>query len=118
MRSQRVVVMVIGIAMLLSRAAAVTTPIDCTTVVGLISACNTFVTYGSPDPMPGSPCCDAVGSLNSVADSTADGRQMVCNCLMGLITTYSPNATAIATLPGFCGVSLGFTIEPNTDCDL
>ncbi|KAH7856446.1 hypothetical protein Vadar_001531 [Vaccinium darrowii] len=63
-------------------------------------------------------CCDAVGGLNGVGDSRADGRQTVCRCLMGLITTYNPNATAIATLPGFFGVSLDFTIDPNTDCDL
>ncbi|KAH7855350.1 hypothetical protein Vadar_023949 [Vaccinium darrowii] len=114
----RKVVVVMGFVMMLSRVAAVTTSIDCTTVIGLISACTTFVTYGSPDPMPGSPCCDAVGGLNSVADSSADGPQTVCRCLMGLLTTYNPNATAIATLPGFCGVSLGFTIDPNTDCNL
>ncbi|KAK3039285.1 hypothetical protein RJ639_027989 [Escallonia herrerae] len=89
--------------------------IDCATVGALISACSSFVTYGTPDPFPGSPCCEAVASLNNLAD-TSDSRQTVCMCVMGLVTTYNPNATAVATLPGFCGVSLGFTIEPNTDC--
>ncbi|GAV72492.1 hypothetical protein CFOL_v3_15980 [Cephalotus follicularis] len=91
--------------------------IDCTTVTSLISACSTFITFGSPDPIPGSPCCDAIMNLNSVAEST-DSRKSVCRCLMGLITTYTPNSTAIATLPGFCGITLGFTIDPNTDCTL
>ncbi|CAA3015280.1 putative non-specific lipid-transfer protein 14 [Olea europaea var. sylvestris] len=89
---------------------------DCTTITALISACSSFVTYGLPDPVPGSPCCIAMTSLNSMAD-TSDNRRGVCRCLMDLITTYNPNATAIATLPGFCGVSLGFTIDPNTDCE-
>lgn len=89
---------------------------DCTIVTSLISACSTFVTYGSPDPIPGSPCCVAMTSLNNLADS-GDNIRTVCRCLMELISTYSPNATAIATLPGFCGVSLGFTIDPNTDCE-
>ncbi|KAH7528241.1 hypothetical protein FEM48_Zijuj05G0051600 [Ziziphus jujuba var. spinosa] len=30
------------------------------TIRGLFSACSTFITYGSPDPLPGSPCCDAM----------------------------------------------------------
>ncbi|CAI9767655.1 unnamed protein product [Fraxinus pennsylvanica] len=90
--------------------------VDCTTITALISACSSFVTYGVPDPVPGSPCCIAMTSLNSMAD-TSDNRRGVCWCLMDLITTYNPNATAIATLPGFCGVYLGFTIDPNTDCE-
>ncbi|KAF3433020.1 hypothetical protein FNV43_RR24122 [Rhamnella rubrinervis] len=89
---------------------------ECSTITALVSACSTFITYGSPDPFPGSPCCDAMASLNTLADTT-ENRRFVCRCLMGLITTYNPNATAIATLPGFCGVSLGFTIDPNTDCN-
>ena len=108
--------MMMGVLMLLSGASSVSAAIDCTTVLAFISACSTFVTYGSPDPIPGSPCCDAVGSLNRLAVMIED-QQSVCRCLMGLITTYNPNATAIATLPGFCGVSLGFTIDPNTDCN-
>ncbi|KAL8148248.1 putative non-specific lipid-transfer protein 14 [Apium graveolens] len=90
--------------------------IDCTTVTALISACSSFVTFGAPDPFPGSPCCQAMASLNNLSD-TLEQRQSVCRCIMGLITSYNPNATAIATLPGFCGVSLGFTIDPNTDCN-
>nr|GEV27300.1 putative non-specific lipid-transfer protein 14 [Tanacetum cinerariifolium] len=90
--------------------------VDCVTVTTLISTCSAFVTYGTPDPYPGSPCCDAVASLNNLGD-TEDNRRSLCMCMMGVITTYNPNATAIATLPGFCGVSLGFTIDPNTDCN-
>ncbi|KAK3220781.1 hypothetical protein Dsin_014751 [Dipteronia sinensis] len=93
-----------------------TTAIDCATVTTLLSSCTTFITYGTPDPIPGSPCCDAMTSLNLATDST-DSRRSICRCLMSLITTYNPNATAIATLPGFCGVTLGFTIDPNTDCN-
>ncbi|XP_051121719.1 putative non-specific lipid-transfer protein 14 [Andrographis paniculata] len=89
---------------------------DCTTVTALFSACSSFVIYGTPDPIPGSPCCVAMSSLNNLADSE-DNRRGVCRCLMDIIMAYNTNATAIATLPGFCGVSLGFTIDPNTDCE-
>ena len=107
----------VGVLMLLSWATSIAAAMDCTTVTGLISAFSTFITYSSPDSYPGSPCCDAVTNLNLMADST-DNRRSVCGCLMVLITTYNPNSTAIATLPGFCGVPLGFTIDPNTDCHL
>lgn len=90
---------------------------ECGTVNALVSSCSTFVNNGSPDPLPGSPCCVAMTTLTNMADS-GDNRRTICRCFMALVTeTYNPNATAIATLPGFCGVSLGFTIDPNTDCD-
>ncbi|KAL2556034.1 putative non-specific lipid-transfer protein 14 [Forsythia ovata] len=107
-----VITLVSWSAFVASTAAAV----DCTTITALISACSSFVRYGLPDPIPGSPCCIAMTSLNNMGD-TSDNRRGVCRCMMDLITTYNPNATAIATLPGFCGVSLGFTIDPNTDCE-
>ncbi|KAJ8438297.1 hypothetical protein Cgig2_003760 [Carnegiea gigantea] len=73
--------------------------------------------YGSPDPLPGSPCCDAVMSLNNFGDSP-ENRRSICRCLMGLIAIYNPNATALATLPGLCGISLGFVIDPNINCEM
>jgi hypothetical protein len=87
--------------------------IECSTVTSLVSTCSTFIANGSPDPLPGTPCCDAIVSLNAIGD-----QRFVCGCMMGLISTNGPNATAIAILPGFCGVSLGFIIDPNTDCSL
>ncbi|XVF12449.1 hypothetical protein REPUB_Repub08aG0119400 [Reevesia pubescens] len=107
----------VGVLMLLSWAISIAASVDCTTVTGLISACSSFITYGSPDPYPASPCCDAMTNLSLIADSS-DNRRSVCGCFMGLVTTYNPHSTAIATLPGFCGVVLGFTIDPNTDCNL
>lgn len=89
--------------------------VDCTTVTTLVSSCSSFIEHGFPDPMPSSPCCEGVNSLNVIADTT-ENKQSVCSCLMDLISTYNTNATAIATLPGFCGVALGFVIDPNTDC--
>ncbi|KAL5567821.1 hypothetical protein UlMin_024396 [Ulmus minor] len=90
---------------------------ECSSVTSLFFSCSTFITYGTPDPYPGSPCCYAMTSLDFISESSSN-RRFVCRCLMGLITTYNPNATAISSLPGFCGVSLGFTIDPNTDCNL
>lgn len=105
--------LLIVISLVLCATATAATTIECSTVTSLVSTCSTFITYGSPDPLPGTPCCDAMVSLNAIGD-----QRFVCRCMMGLITTYTSNATAIATLPGFCGVSLGFAIDPNTDCSL
>ncbi|KAI4351790.1 hypothetical protein L6164_006107 [Bauhinia variegata] len=107
----------IGLMMLLLSATFVSAVVECATVSLLFSACSNFLSYGSPDPFPGSPCCDAMKGLNVIAANSSDNTQSLCRCLMGLIATYNPNAIAIATLPGFCGVSLGFTIDPNTDCN-
>ncbi|XP_042975458.1 putative non-specific lipid-transfer protein 14 [Carya illinoinensis] len=112
-KAQAIMLLLMVISLAISAVSAATS--ECSAVTGLASSCSTFMTYGSPDPFPGSPCCDAMMSLNVIADST-DNRRLICRCMMGLITTYNPNATAIATLSGSCGVSLGFTIDPNTDC--
>lgn len=93
------------------------TTVDCPTVTQMLNTCSVFISYGSPDPLPDSPCCNAVLGLSNISDS-GENRQSICKCIMGLIAAYSPDATSIATLPGFCGVSLGFTIDPNTNCDI
>ncbi|KAJ9139913.1 hypothetical protein P3X46_030605 [Hevea brasiliensis] len=107
--------MKIGVLILLSWAATVSTDVECGTVTGLLSVCSTFISYGSPDPLPGSPCCNAMISLRLIAES-GDNRRSVCRCFMGLIAAYNPLGTAVATLPGLCGINLGFVVYPNTDC--
>lgn len=89
--------------------------IDCSTVLTLVSSCTEYITYGVPSPAAGTACCNAVASLHTIANS-ADNRRSACSCLMAIITTYNPNATAVGRLPGLCGISLGFTVDPNTDC--
>lgn len=91
--------------------------IGCPMVTQAVNACSTFITYGSPDPLPGSPCCNAMAGLKNMGESI-ENRQSICKCIMGLINAYDPNGNVIATLPGFCGVSFGFTIEPNVDCSM
>ena len=89
--------------------------IDCHSTTQLLNTCSAFITFGKPEPVSGSPCCDGMVGLSNLGDSI-DNRQSICMCIMGLIDAYSPNVTSIANLPGFCGVSLGFIVQPNTDC--
>ncbi|WCJ36611.1 Non-specific lipid-transfer protein [Euphorbia peplus] len=109
----------LAVAMVMLIRSAVGVPsgeVECSTVTGFLSACSTFIAYGLPDPLPGSPCCDAMNNLHYIAAS-GDNRRSVCRCFMGIVSSYHPNATAIATLPGLCGISLGFIVDPNTDCN-
>ncbi|CAA3001688.1 putative non-specific lipid-transfer protein 14 [Olea europaea var. sylvestris] len=106
----------IGIVILFSQYAFLSaTAADCSTVTALVSSCSSFIASGSLDSFLGSPCCVAMTSLSNLADPGYN-RRAVCWCLMELITTNNLNAPAIAALPGLCGVSLGFTIDPYTDC--
>ncbi|KAL5718435.1 hypothetical protein ACHQM5_011337 [Ranunculus cassubicifolius] len=104
-----------GAIILLSMTTISKSVMDCTTVTSLFATCSSYITYGAPNPRPGTPCCDAVLGLSYMADSE-ESKRSICGCMMSLITTSNPNATAIATLPGLCGIYLGFTIDPNTDC--
>ncbi|KAI5670124.1 hypothetical protein M9H77_10488 [Catharanthus roseus] len=116
MESHNNIVLIIMVVMSSSRFAKTEGRVDCSTVTAFISACTTFIAHGFPDPYPESPCCVAISSLNNFSDSP-ENRRDICRCLMDMIANHSSNATAIATLPGFCGVSLGFGIDANTDCE-
>ncbi|KAK4789552.1 hypothetical protein SAY86_016856 [Trapa natans] len=90
---------------------------DCSTVTALVYTCSPYITFGFPEPVPGTPCCDAMTTMNMIVAAEPTDGHTVCRCMMALISTYSPNASAIAALPGLCGVSLGFIISPTTDCN-
>ncbi|KAJ1700922.1 hypothetical protein LUZ63_000701 [Rhynchospora breviuscula] len=90
--------------------------VDCTTVLSLISGCSNYVEFGDPEPVLGTPCCDGMANMYRVASDSVENKRSTCDCLLGFITMYNPNATAVARLPGLCGVSLGFTIDPSTAC--
>ncbi|KAI5400529.1 hypothetical protein KIW84_065422 [Lathyrus oleraceus] len=58
-----------GILMLLFSPPLVFAYIECTTVAQLFSSCSIFIRYGTPDPIPGSPCCDAMSGLSIISNS-------------------------------------------------
>ncbi|KAF5766261.1 putative plant lipid transfer protein/Par allergen [Helianthus annuus] len=39
-----------------------------------------------------------------------------CNCLKSALRSLNPNPALAKTLPGNCGISLGFTMSANIDC--
>ncbi|KAJ9539657.1 hypothetical protein OSB04_026163 [Centaurea solstitialis] len=90
--------------------------VDCLTVASLVSSCSDFINNGTSYPYQGSPCCDAMTTLGYLAYADFNLRSL-CLCFIGIITAYGSRAAiAASTLPGFCGVSLGFLVDPETDC--
>ncbi|KAF3788504.1 putative non-specific lipid-transfer protein 14 [Nymphaea thermarum] len=91
--------------------------VDCGLVLFLVSNCSHFVMHGFPRPVPASPCCNALASLQNMA-SEVEERRGVCKCVAGLISMYRPNPRAVAALPSLCQVSLGFPLDPLTNCNI
>jgi hypothetical protein len=102
-----------------SASASASSSLDCGTVTSLLAGCAAFVRRGpraAPLPGPGTPCCDGVTSMYAVAADSADNWRSVCRCMAGLVRQYWSNATAIAVLPGLCGVSPVSTAHAVTYC--
>ncbi|KAG8080657.1 hypothetical protein GUJ93_ZPchr0007g3311 [Zizania palustris] len=92
--------------------------LDCGTVTSLLAGCTSFVLHydgaapaAAPPqlllpllPAPGTACCDGVVILYAVAADSGDNWRAVCRCMAGFVRQHSSNASAIAMLPGLCGV--------------
>ncbi|KAH0853192.1 hypothetical protein HID58_090692 [Brassica napus] len=64
-----------------------------------------------------SDCCVGVKSLNQMAQTTPDRRQ-VCECLKSAAKDITGlNTDLVATLPTTCGVSVPYPIRFSTNCD-
>ncbi|KAL5198067.1 hypothetical protein ABZP36_001579 [Zizania latifolia] len=98
-----------------AESASSSSSLDCGTVTSLLAGCTSFVLhYDSaaappqlllpPLPAPGTACCDGVVVLCAVAADSGDNWRAVCRCMAGLVRQHSSNASAIAMLPGLCGV--------------
>ncbi|CAI9758845.1 unnamed protein product [Fraxinus pennsylvanica] len=87
--------------------------ITCGTVVNSLRPCLSYVQGGSSVPPT---CCSGIKSLYAAAKTKAD-RQGVCGCLKTLAASFKGiNYSKAAGLPGKCGVSIAYKIDPSTDC--
>ncbi|KAI9153001.1 hypothetical protein LWI28_004263 [Acer negundo] len=86
--------------------------ITCGQVASNISPCLGYIRATSPLTPT---CCNGVRSLNGAARTTPD-RQQACQCLKSFASGISINYNLASGLPGKCGVSIPYTISPNTDC--
>ncbi|CAH2064379.1 unnamed protein product [Thlaspi arvense] len=88
--------------------------ITCGTVTSTLAQCVSYLTNSGPLP---SGCCTGVQSLNQMAQTTSDRRQ-VCECLKSAAKEINGfNTGLVATLPTTCGVSVPYPISFSTNCD-
>ncbi|KAL4561521.1 hypothetical protein LXL04_033688 [Taraxacum kok-saghyz] len=87
--------------------------LTCNTVMKDVVPCVSYLRSGSGMPPPA--CCSGAKALAAAASTTAD-RQAACNCLKSASQSINPNLGLAKSLPGNCGISLGFTISPSVDC--
>ncbi|XP_066356330.1 non-specific lipid-transfer protein 1-like [Miscanthus floridulus] len=109
---------VVALAVVLAAAllaSSVSAAITCGQVGSSLAPCIPYAT-GKATALPAS-CCTGVRSLNSAARTSSD-RQAACRCLKSLANSVkSVNMGTVATIPGKCGVSVGFPISMSTDCN-
>nr|GMD43265.1 non-specific lipid-transfer protein 1-like [Ipomoea batatas] len=85
----------------------------CGKVASSLGSCLTYLK--GTGPLIGG-CCNGVKGLVAAAKTTAD-RQTACGCLKSMATSISglkPNLAS--SLPGKCGVKVGYPISTSTDC--
>ncbi|KAL7615541.1 hypothetical protein Lser_V15G03283 [Lactuca serriola] len=87
--------------------------ITCSTVIQDLAPCVSYLRSGSGMPPPA--CCSGAKALATAASTTAD-KQAACKCLKSASQSITPNPGLAKSLPGNCGISLGFTISPSVDC--
>ncbi|XP_019187989.1 PREDICTED: non-specific lipid-transfer protein 1-like [Ipomoea nil] len=86
---------------------------SCGTVASGLGPCLNYLK--GTGPLVGG-CCNGVRNLAGAAKTTAD-RQTACGCLKSLagrISGLKPNLAS--SLPGKCGVNVGYPISTSTDC--
>ncbi|KAK1413378.1 hypothetical protein QVD17_35150 [Tagetes erecta] len=87
--------------------------ISCSTVIQDVVPCVGYLKSGSGLPPPA--CCSGAKALAAATSTTAD-KQAACSCLKSASRTVNPNPVLAKSLPGNCGIKLGFSISPNVDC--
>ena len=104
-----VIVMCMMVAAPLAEAA-----VTCGTVSSGVAPCIAYLKGG---PGPSAACCAGIKSLNSAAATPAD-RKTACNCLKGAAARIPGiNYGMAGSLPGKCGVSIPYPINPSTNCN-
>ncbi|XAR63370.1 hypothetical protein NMG60_11023282 [Bertholletia excelsa] len=87
--------------------------ISCSDVIRDMRPCVSYLQGGGGKPPQA--CCDGAKTLASAAATKAD-RQTTCNCLKSASKGMNVNPGLVKALPGNCGINLGFSIDPSTDC--
>ncbi|KAE8775919.1 non-specific lipid-transfer protein 1-like [Hordeum vulgare] len=103
------------VAALLVAARGASAALSCSTVYSRLTPCAGYAQNGGAVPQA---CCSGIRTLKSEARTKADIRA-ACACLKTLAAAAAggPALGRAAGLPGRCGVSLPFRIDPNVNCN-
>ena len=109
-----VLVLVVSVSVKIEVAMAA---INCNSLVLSLAPCVSYV-IGS-ETSPSTSCCSGVESFQQQTQNPRANHIAGCNCIKNEISSISSQYIArLATLPSTCGVSLGYTISSNINCDL
>ena len=88
--------------------------VSCKEVSVSLAPCISYLTSGAGNPTTA--CCDGVGKLQKMAQTTAD-KQAACNCVKDA-AAHLPDIKedAAASLPAKCNVQVSFPISKSTNC--
>lgn len=87
--------------------------VTCGDVLRNISPCVGYLK--SSGGAPPATCCAGAKALAAACTTTAD-KQTACGCLKTASKSMNVNPDLAKGLPGKCGISLGFSVDPNIDC--
>ncbi|KAK9734257.1 hypothetical protein RND81_04G126700 [Saponaria officinalis] len=115
MRTVSVLVAICMLAIAASYAAEAA--VSCTDVDKNLKPCVQHLQSGAgSQATPPADCCAGVKSVKSLADTTGE-HKAVCQCMKGIAAKVTGiNYDLAAKLPNHCGVTMSYTINPNTDC--
>lgn len=87
--------------------------ISCKEVIKDLKPCVNYLVSGSGKPPVA--CCDGAKALASSASTSAD-KKATCECIKSAAKNFNLNTKLAQALPANCGISLSFSISPNSDC--
>ncbi|KAL9272936.1 Non-specific lipid-transfer protein-like protein [Drosera capensis] len=103
------VVLILSVAMAPRTGAVIT----CTQVIGILFPCEAYLKSGVETTMR--QCCDGIRILN-ILDKSKPDRQVVCSCLKSIARAAGLNYAYTKGLSDKCGLSVGYRVDPSTDC--
>ena len=107
-----ILVAVLALALITSTEAA----ISCGTVTSNLIKCVPYLTGKAPSAPP--VCCNGVKALYGATKNSRVDRVTTCNCIVRTAKTIpNINAAKVSSLPSKCGVNLGYSPSPTTNCN-
>ncbi|KAH7433886.1 hypothetical protein KP509_07G091100 [Ceratopteris richardii] len=92
-------------------------PSRCKQVMKTVAACKSYLTTGTPAPMPGSRCCVGVLELDKTAFSSVAARRKICSCLVDVSMNMSFRRETLVDIHGYCSIPHHYVPVNSTSVD-